>query len=174
MTKFIRTGFFHVQVVTDEETITFSAKPEHNEKFFDTQAMVSIPDKLSGIFEVKYDEDLLVDYELLLDRVQLLHEDVLAPFLVKLMEHLQSINAGLAEIKTWLSEPADYLKFLTETFNLEKDLDIPDEESLKKHLHNEVLKERTIGYDLKIRARFDVELEAERNMLQKVLELVSN
>jgi len=174
VTKFIRTGFFHVQVITDEEAITFSTKPEQNEKFFDTQAMVSIPEKLSGIFEVKYDDDLLVDYESLLERVQLLHEDVLAPFLVKLMEHIQSINECLAEISNWLSEPTDYLKFLTKTFKLEQNMEIPDEDSLKKHLHNEVLKEIIVGYDLKIRARFDVELEAERKMLQNVLELVSN
>lgn len=174
VTKFIRTGFFHVQVVTDEEAITFSTKPEQNEKFFNTQPMVSIPEKLSGIFEVKYDDDLLIDYDSLLERVQLLHEDVLAPFLVKLMEHLQSINECLSEVKDWLSEPSDYLKFLTKTFNLENPLEIPDEESLKKHLQNEVLKELILGYDLKIRAKFDVELEAERKMLENVLELVSN
>lgn len=174
VTKFTRTGFFHVQVITDEETITFSTKPERNEKFFDTQPMVTIPEKLTGIFEVKYDDDLHVDYDILLERVQLLHEDVLAPFLVKLMEHLQSVNKCLTEIKNWLSEPTHYIKFLTKTFKLKQELEIPDEESLKKHLHNEVLRERVVGYDLKIRARFDLELEAERKMLEKVLELVSN
>lgn len=90
------------------------------------------------------------------------------------MEHLQSINEGLTEISNWISEPTDYLKFLSKTFGLERDLNIPDEESLKKHLRTEVLKEHEMGYNLHIRARFDIELEAERIMLVKVLELVSN
>lgn len=174
ITKFSRTGFFHVQVVTEDDTIVFSTKPNRVDKFFDTQSMVSIPEKLSGIFEIKYDEDLHVDYDSLLERVQLLHEDVLGPYLVKLMEHLQSINGSLKEISKWIAEPSDYLKFLTKTFDLEADLEIPDEESLMKHLYNNVLKERTIGYDCQIRAKFDIELEAERVVLGKVLELVSN
>ncbi|CAJ1952903.1 unnamed protein product [Cylindrotheca closterium] len=174
VTKFTRTGFFHVEVVTDDDGIVFSTKPMRNEKFFDTQSMVAIPDKLSGIFEVKYDEDLHVNYESLLERVQLLHEDVLGPYLVKLMEHLQSVNAGLTEISKWISEPSDYLKFLSKTFGLKQDLDIPDEESLMKHLHTEVLKEQAMAYELNIRAKFNIELDAERFMLEKVLELVSN
>ena len=45
-----------------------------------------------------------------------LHDDVLEQFLVKLKQHLESIQVCLGKIESWLLEPKSNIKFLGETF----------------------------------------------------------
>jgi hypothetical protein len=173
VSKFARTGFANVHVFTENDTVIFSTKTEKSEKFFDTKPLAAIPVELGGIFEVKYDEDCFVDYDLLLERVQLLHEDVLRPFLFRMKEHLESVMSCLSEIHSWLNESASHLQFLSSTF--EKELVIPEDEALKTQIPTiEILKECHVSHDYQITGRFNIEEADEREMVQKMLEFVSN
>jgi hypothetical protein len=172
VSKFARTGFVNIHVFTENDTVIFSTKTEQSEKFFDTKPLAAIPVELGGIFEVKYDEDCFVDYELLLGRVQLLHEDVLGPFLFKLKEHLESVISCLSGIHGWLNESASHLQFLSSTF--EKELEIPEDEALKTQIPIEILKECHVSHDYQVTGHFNIEEADGREMVKKMLEFVSN
>jgi hypothetical protein len=172
VSKFARTGFVNVHVFTENDTVIFSTKTERSEKSFDTKPLAAIAVELGGIFEVKYDEDCFVDYDLLLERAQLLHEDVLRPFLVKLKEQLQSVISCLFEILSWLNESKSHLQFLSSTF--EKELEIPEDGALKTQIPIEILKECHVSHDIQITGRFNIEEADGREMVQKMLKFVSN
>lgn len=172
VSKFERTAFVHVHVFTENDTAVFSTKAEQSEKFFDTKPLAAIPPELAGIFEVKYDDDCFVDYELLLQRVQLLHEEVLGPFLVKMKEHLESVIACLTEVQNWLNESASHIKFISSTFD--KDLEIPENEELKTQVPIMVLKECKLAFDYQVTGRFNLDETDEREMVSKMLEFVSS
>ena len=78
-----------------------------------------VPAGLIDLFVVKYQAapyQAFVDYDALFKTAIVLHDDVLEPFLVKLKQHLESIQVCLGEIESWLLEPKSNIQFLEKTF----------------------------------------------------------
>jgi hypothetical protein len=78
-----------------------------------------VPAGLIDLFVVKYQAapyQAFVDYDALFKTAIVLHDDVLEPFLVKLKQHLESIQVCLGEIESWLLEPKSNIQFLDKTF----------------------------------------------------------
>eukprot|EP00980_Cylindrotheca_fusiformis_P002053 scaffold451_cov121-Cylindrotheca_fusiformis.AAC.9 len=172
VSKFERTSFSKVHVFTENDTVVFSTKAELLEKFFHTKSLSVVPSELGGIFEVKHDDDCHVDFDFLLERSQLLHEDVLRPFLLKLKEHLDDVIACLKEVRDWLRESQSHIKFISATFD--KELELPNCEALKAMVPTIVLKEVSLQYNYQITGTFDLDEPDEREVIEKMLEFVSS
>lgn len=173
-TVFKRVGFVVVQTKTEETKIKFVTKAERCYKSFDTKALVSLPEKLGGIFEVSYDQLNLVDYEIYLEKVMLLHGDVLEGFLVQLRDHLEVVQQTMKEIDSWLIEPQEHLAYLKSTFGLET-LEIPNENDLG-FCRAKTLKECEIPVplDFEFKGTFEITKSdsGDRVMLSNLLDLV--
>ena len=89
------------------------------QKSFSMNTLSEVPAGLIDLFVVKYQAapyQAFVDYDALFKTAIVLHDDVLEPFLVKLKQHLESIQVCLGEIESWLLEPKSNIQFLDKTF----------------------------------------------------------
>ena len=89
------------------------------QKSFSMNTLSEVPAGLIDLFVVKYQAapyQAFVDYDALFKTAIVLHDDVLEPFLVKLKQHLESIQVCLGEIESWLLEPKSNIQFLEKTF----------------------------------------------------------
>lgn len=67
----------------------------------------------------------LPDYASFLDRVTLLRDEALLPFLVKLKDHLESVHVFLGNIEAWIMEPTGQVNFLEDVFDGVSNVEIP-------------------------------------------------
>jgi hypothetical protein len=119
---FTRLGY---DVVTVRQCPTNAALTElitvqkRTQKSFSMKSLSEVPTGLNDLFVVKYQAapyKIFVDYDALFKTAIVLHDDVLEPFLVKLNQHLESIQVCLGEIESWLLEPKSNIQFLEEIF----------------------------------------------------------
>jgi hypothetical protein len=88
-------------------------------KAFCLKSLCELPAGLNDLFVVKYQAapyEAFIDYDAFFRTAIVLHDDVLEPFLVKLKQHLESIQVCLGKIESWLLEPKSNIQFLEETF----------------------------------------------------------
>jgi hypothetical protein len=88
-------------------------------KAFCLKSLCELPASLNDLFVVKHQAapyKAFIDYDAFFRTAIVLHDDVLEPFLVKLKQHLESIQVCLGEIESWLLEPKSNIQFLEETF----------------------------------------------------------
>ena len=92
---------------------------ERDQEAFSMKPLLELPAGLNDLFVVKYQAAPyhdFIDYDDFFKTAIMLHDDVLEPFLVKLKQHLESIQVCLGEIESWLLEPKSNIQFLEETF----------------------------------------------------------
>ena len=92
---------------------------ERDQEAFSMKPLLELPAGLNDLFVVKYQAAPyhdFIDYDALFRTAIMLHDDFLEPFLVKLKQHLESIQVCLGEIESWLLEPKSNIQFLEETF----------------------------------------------------------
>jgi hypothetical protein len=102
---------------------------ERDQEAFSMKPLLELPAGLNDLFVVKYQAAPyhdFINYDDFFKTAIMLHDDVLEPFLVKLKQHLESIQVCLGEIESWLLEPKSNIQFLEETFG--KKLDILTDE----------------------------------------------
>ena len=131
---FARYDFSKVSVhqnPSDEDRTELITEQQRSLKAFCLKSLCELPAGLNDLFVVKYQAaqyHAFIDYDAFFKTAIMLHDDVLEPFLVKLKQHLESIQVCLGEIESWLLEPKTNIQFLEETFG--KKLDILTDEDL--------------------------------------------
>jgi len=119
---FKRSGYDVVKVRqcptnTDKtEIITYLGR---DQKMFSIKSLCEIPTGLNDLVVTKHQKapyEAFIDYNAFFRTAITLHDDILEPFLVKLKQHLESIQVCLGEIESWLLEPKSNIQFLEETF----------------------------------------------------------
>ena len=116
--KMIRRGFF--KVFADGTKMKIKYEEEH--KTFED--IPQIPDELTKIIPLcgtsisRY--SFLPDYNEYLNRVFLLHDDVLGRFLVRLKDHFEEMQVFLGEIEKWMNTPQTCLSFLRSIFSVKE------------------------------------------------------
>ena len=131
---FARYDFSKVSVhqnPSDEDRTELITEQQRSLKAFCLKSLCELPAGLNDLFVVKYQAaqyHAFIDYDAFFKTAIMLHDDVLEPFLVKLKQHLESIQVCLGEIESWLLEPKANIQFLEETFG--KKLDILTDEDL--------------------------------------------
>jgi hypothetical protein len=119
---FARYDFSKVSVhqhPSDEDRTELITEQQRSLKAFCLKSLCELPAGLNDLFVVKYQAapyQAFVDYDALFKTAIVLHDDVLEPFLVKLKQHLESIQVCLGEIESWLLEPKSNIQFLDKTF----------------------------------------------------------
>jgi len=125
--KFARYSFDTAETHTVDSTTSFVTYPEESEKAFDTRPLMELPAGLNEFFLFKRKAApyaMFVDYDLFFENSLILHDDVLGPFLVRLKDHLMSVQVCLGSIEAWLMEPMKNINYLEDIFGVT--LDIPD------------------------------------------------
>jgi hypothetical protein len=101
--KLTRFGFIKVNVTTvlagNSSSLEFASTPELSVRDFGLP--VPVPEELREIIAFEMN-GIFPDYESLLGRAVLLHDDLLIPFLLNLKEHLENIQVYLGTIEAWL------------------------------------------------------------------------
>jgi len=119
---FTRSTFDEVRVrqnpikSNETELITYQGRDLNA---FCLKSLCEIPAGLNDLFVVKYQAapyHAFIDYDAFFRTAIMLHDDILEPFLVKLKQHLESIQVCLGKIESWLLEPKSNIQFLEETF----------------------------------------------------------
>ncbi|KAL3792445.1 hypothetical protein HJC23_001563 [Cyclotella cryptica] len=109
----------HSQYHGNDKTV-FVVYPTQSEKSFPTGVLSNIPSELEGILKpTTYREEphsSYIDHEAYFHNCLVLHDDILAPFLVHLKEYLISVQICLGKIDEWIMEPNETLHFLETTF----------------------------------------------------------
>ncbi|KAL3927574.1 MAG: hypothetical protein SGBAC_013030 [Bacillariaceae sp.] len=106
--------------------VQFQLHGKSAEKTFNVEELCTIPDNLA-ILQPEYLEllhselKLFIDFEALLERSLLLHEDVLKSFLVALKHHLETVQVRLGEIDNWLMEDRMLKDFVNTSFSVSFD-----------------------------------------------------
>lgn len=120
---FQRVGYTNVTVKTECASLYIETTAERMTKDFECPG--PLPEKLTDIIAPKMGDDgLFPNYDRYLDTCLLLHEDVLAPFLVGLKDHLEDVQVFLGSIHAWLAEPIENVSFVEKHFG--KKLNIPE------------------------------------------------
>lgn len=116
---FKRFGFEILKVQHVHSKIQFITYPESSEMIFDLRPLKIFPTSLMLQPIYKTDFVSLIDYELFFERsLGALHQDVLVPFLVKLKDHLETIQVCLGEVEDWLLDSQSNMEFLEATFGV--------------------------------------------------------
>ena len=119
---FARSGYDVVKVrqcPTNAALTELITGQTRTQQSFSMNTLSEVPAGLIDLFVVKYQAapyQAFVDYDALFKTAIVLHDDVLEPFLVKLKQHLESIQVCLGEIESWLLEPKSNIQFLEKTF----------------------------------------------------------
>ena len=111
---FTRKGFEVVKVQTVQSKVQFITYLESSDMAFDLTPLKTIPGVLC-MFQPVYKTDFgsLIDYRIFFERsLGVLHEGVVASFLVKLKDHLKSIQVCLGEVDLWLLDAHSNMEFL--------------------------------------------------------------
>lgn len=103
--------------------ITFSAVYETERETFNIAPLCTCPPNLA-IFQFEYlpsynHHTRFIDFEALLERALLLHDDVLEPFLVELKKHIETIQVALGTIEEWLQERMMVNDFIESSFGVD-------------------------------------------------------
>lgn len=120
----LRVAMSDIQVTSKKNKRTcVEVIPKFHAKDFD--ALPKIPSELLEALFLPSDQDSeankLPDYEVILKRVTLFHESIMIPFLVKLKDHLETLQVCLGQVEGWISEPHYQFAFLEKLFNVELD-----------------------------------------------------
>lgn len=123
-TLFVRNEI--TEVFTRHETVyrgnymtRFLVHPTQFDKSFDTSVLTNIPESLQLTIGASYKSEpyhMYIDFELLLKRSSILHEDALALLLVHLKSHLMVVQVCLGQIDEWLMAPNETYCFLESAF----------------------------------------------------------
>lgn len=120
---FYRIGYFSVQVTTpiSDGQLIFTTSSELMTNDF--PGLPSIPSILLDFVSVLPPTDAVFpDYEAFFGKAILLNDEILAPFLAIVKEHLKSVQVYLGKIESWLLEPSHAISFINEQFGLELNL----------------------------------------------------
>ena len=105
---FTRNDFSKVVSVHQHPTNTdkteLITEEQRSLKVFSLKSLCELPAGLNDLFVVKYQAapyEAFIDYDAFFTTAIMLHDDVLEPFLVKLKQHLESIQVCLGEIESW-------------------------------------------------------------------------
>ena len=111
---------------------------------------------------------LLPNYNEYFDRVFLLHDDVLGPYLVKLKDYFEEVQVYLGKIEAWLSTSQSCLDFLNSIFE--------DDDVARFIRHNEAMRPRehillqwSSG---NYQETFDITRDEEREQVKKFIEFI--
>jgi hypothetical protein len=119
---FVRSGYDVVKVrqcPTNAALTELITVQKRTQESFSMKTLSDVPADLKGLIVVNYQAapyQAFVDYDAFFKSAVVLHDDVLEQFLVKLKQHLESIQVCLGKIESWLLEPKSNIKFLGETF----------------------------------------------------------
>ena len=130
-TTFTKADYSVADAHYDEVTSMFQfvTYPEHCRMEFNTFPLSNLPFTLDfGSFsgQLRYKgnsgscESSFIDYDILFESSFVLHPDIQGPFLAKLKNHLECVQACLYRINDWLSIPSKNLNYLQESFGEEK------------------------------------------------------
>jgi len=106
----------------------FVTYPEHCRLEFDTAPLSTVPFSLDfGVYSCRQRfkgdentrESYFIDYTALFESLIMLYDDMLGPYLVKLKEHLETVQACLTKIDDWISTPSSNMGYLQQTFGEE-------------------------------------------------------
>lgn len=167
---FRRRQFETVEATASGRSVTFLLEVCSAEEAFSVQELCTIPENLA-ILQPQYLEapsgslTPFIDFEALLERSLLLHEDVLKTFLVALKKHLEMVQVRLGEIENWLMETKTLTDYVDDAFNVSLD------ELVKTTPHGIC----TLGnYDIygRLQFTFHISKESERKRLTKLLDFI--
>ena len=110
----------HTQYRGDDKTV-FVVYPKQSQHSFQTSILSNIPSELECIVPptTMYREEPhsgFIHHEAYFQSCLVLHDDILAPFLVHLKDYLMSVQICLGKIDEWIMEPNETLQFLKSTF----------------------------------------------------------
>jgi len=113
----------HDQITSMFQFVTY---PEHCRLELNTAPLSYVPFSLDfGVYSCQQRfkgdtlESYFIDYMALFESLIMLYDDMLGPYLVKLKEHLETVQACLSKIDNWLSTPSSNMKYLQQTFGKE-------------------------------------------------------
>ncbi|EJK46902.1 hypothetical protein THAOC_34406, partial [Thalassiosira oceanica] len=163
---------------TSTYLVTFTAKQVFSRNAFDLAPLGELPKCLRDII-VPETKPLIfshgqrhtaIDFESVIDRALLLHEDVQGPALSAIKRQLMDIQVLLGSIESWIIEGSSGMHFINETFGV--DLSEKFDGGVQTGVGGveRVIKAKQSG--ISMTATFDVSVEMDRERLKRILELI--
>ncbi|KAL7482341.1 hypothetical protein ACHAW6_008008 [Cyclotella cf. meneghiniana] len=118
----------HTQHRGSNDKTVFVVYPKQSQRSFQTGILSNIPSELECIIKpTAYREEphsSFIHHEAYFRSCLVLHDEILAPFLVYFKDYLMSVQICLGKIDEWIMEPNETLQFLRTTFGDVPSLDV--------------------------------------------------
>ena len=160
---------------TSTYLIKFAVKEVFSRNAFDLAPLGELPKCLRDVIvpETKPlifshgQRHTVIDFETVVDRALLLHEDVQGPALSAIKRQLMDVQVLLGSIEGWIIEGSSGMHFISETFGV--DLDEKFGGGVQTGVES-VIKAKQSG--ISMTATFDVSVEMDRERLKRILDLI--